>query len=205
MTFPTEWSDKENEEHVQHGVFRQQVRPVTVLRIGASALDFFHLLFTMNIVKAIVRKTNKYTQKCLRSAGKDPHSFENVTEIELLAYLGLVIAISLHSLHSIRDYWSTDWVLGVPTLARIISRDRFEIVTRFLNLNDDTLMPARGSPTFDKLYKVRPFVESIRANLLSQYMPHKQLSVDEAMIKFKGRSSLKQYMPKKPIKRGIKM
>ena len=36
-------------------------------------------------------------------------------------------------------------------------------------------------------------------------MPHKQLSVDEAMIKFKGRSSLKQYMPKKPIKRGIKM
>jgi hypothetical protein len=28
--------------------------------------------------------------------------------------------------------------------------------------------------------------------------------VDEAMIKFQGRSSLKQYMPKKPIKRGIK-
>ena len=36
-------------------------------------------------------------------------------------------------------------------------------------------------------------------------MPHKQLSVDEAMIKFKGRSSLKQYKPKKPIKRGINM
>ena len=132
---------------------------ITVLPIGASALDFFHLLFTMNIVKAIVRKTNKYTEQCLRSAGKDPHSFENVTEIELLAYLGLVIiAMSLHPFHSIRDYWSTDRVLGVPTLARIISRGLFEIITRFLHLNDDTLMPARGSPTFDKLYKVRPFV-----------------------------------------------
>ena len=28
---------------------------------------------------------------------------------------------------------------------------------------------------------------------------------DEAMIKFQGRSSLKQYMPMKPIKRGIKV
>ena len=29
--------------------------------------------------------------------------------------------------------------------------------------------------------------------------------MDEAMIKFKGRSALKQYMPMKPIKRGIKV
>ncbi len=32
-----------------------------------------------------------------------------------------------------------------------------------------------------------------------------ELFMDEAMLKFKGRSSLKQYMPNKPIKRGIKV
>ena len=37
------------------------------------------------------------------------------------------------------------------------------------------------------------------------YQPHKGVAVDEAMIKFQGRSSLKQYMPMKPIKRGIKV
>lgn len=31
------------------------------------------------------------------------------------------------------------------------------------------------------------------------------MSIDESMIKFKGRSSLKQYMPLKPIKRGYKV
>jgi hypothetical protein len=36
-------------------------------------------------------------------------------------------------------------------------------------------------------------------------LPSQQLAVDESMIKFKGRSSLKQYMPKKPIKRGYKV
>ena len=37
------------------------------------------------------------------------------------------------------------------------------------------------------------------------YHPNRDLAVDEAMIKFQGRSSLKQYMPMKPIKRGIKV
>ena len=37
------------------------------------------------------------------------------------------------------------------------------------------------------------------------YQPHCEVSVDEAMIKFQGRSSLKQYMPLKPVKCGIKV
>ena len=35
--------------------------------------------------------------------------------------------------------------------------------------------------------------------------PHRENSIDEAMVGFKGRSSLKQYVPKKPTKRGIKV
>lgn len=31
------------------------------------------------------------------------------------------------------------------------------------------------------------------------------MSADESMVKFKGRSGLKQYMPMKPIKRGFKV
>ncbi|KAJ8967366.1 hypothetical protein NQ314_002936 [Rhamnusium bicolor] len=34
---------------------------------------------------------------------------------------------------------------------------------------------------------------------------HEHVAIDESMIRFKGRSSLKQYMPKKPIKRGFKV
>lgn len=35
--------------------------------------------------------------------------------------------------------------------------------------------------------------------------PTQPNSIDEAMIPFKGRTSLKQYIPNKPIKRGIKV
>lgn len=37
------------------------------------------------------------------------------------------------------------------------------------------------------------------------YDPTKEQSVDESMVKFKGRSNLKQYLPNKPIKRGFKI
>ena len=197
--------EAEEEPEIVRGEFQQQVGAATVLPHAASALEFFLLMFSMNIVNHIVRETNKYAIQCLKAAGKDPSAFERVTDTELFAYFGLCIAMSLHLLHSIRDYWSQDWLLGVPTLARIMTVARFETITRYLHLNDNSMMPARGTRDFDKLFKVRPFLDSLHANFISQYMPHKQASIDEAMIKFKGRSSLKQYMPKKHIKRGIKM
>ena len=39
----------------------------------------------------------------------------------------------------------------------------------------------------------------------TSFIPGQNLSVDEAMIKYKGRSQIKQCMPKKPIKRGFKI
>ena len=35
--------------------------------------------------------------------------------------------------------------------------------------------------------------------------PSKEVSIDEAMIPFKGRSSMKQFMSNKPVKRGFKV
>ena len=40
---------------------------------------------------------------------------------------------------------------------------------------------------------------------LTVYNPHKEVSIDEAMIPFKGHSSMKQYIPNKPVKRGFKV
>ena len=67
------------------------------------------------------------------------------------------------------------------------------------------LMPKRGDPNFDKLYIVRPVIDALQKNCLKCYDPDDVMSVDESMISFKGRSSLKQYMPKKPIRRGYKV
>ena len=61
-------------------------------------------------------------------------------------------------------------------------------------------MVPRGSLGYDKLFKIRPLIEKLSAMFLAMYKPHHENSIDEAMVGFKGRSSLKQYMPKKPVR-----
>ena len=63
----------------------------------------------------------------------------------------------------------------------------------------------RGEEGHDHLEKVRPLIDHLSTKFLEAYEPHRDIAVDEAMIKFQGRSSLKQYMPLKPTKRGIKV
>ena len=67
-----------------------------------------------------------------------------------------------------------------------------------------TLVP-RGEDGHDRLGKVRPLIDHLSTKFAETYEPHRDVAVDEAMIKFQGRSSLKQYMPLKPTKRGIKV
>ena len=52
---------------------------------------------------------------------------------------------------------------------------------------------------------MRPVIDVLSKTFLDVYTPHATNSIDEAMIPSKGRSALKQYIPLKPIKRGIKV
>ena len=48
-------------------------------------------------------------------------------------------------------------------------------------------------------------LDILQQSFQNAHQPSQQVSVDEAMVRFKGRSSLKQYMSKKPIKRRFKI
>ena len=85
-----------------------------------------------------------------------------------------------------------------------MSSRRFELILRFLHLNDSEVQPSRGQQGFDKLYKLRPLLELLVKNYKDCYTPSQNLSIDESMISFKGRLSFLQYLPKKPHKWGMK-
>ena len=85
-----------------------------------------------------------------------------------------------------------------------MSSRRFELLLKFIHLNDSRKQPARGQPGYDKLYKVRPLLDAVVGNFQSSYSPSENLSIDESMVGFKGRLAFLQYMPKKPQKWGMK-
>ncbi len=166
---------------------------------SSSTRKFFKLVWPTSIILTLVHQTNLYATQ------KRVEHWEEVTVREMYAFLGFIIAMSIHRLPAINDYWSTEWILAVPQLASIYPRQRFWQLWTNLHLADNSAMPTRDSPNFDKLYKLRPLLNILQQAFLSNYYPSQEVSVDESMVRFKGRTSLKQYMPLKPIKRGIKI
>jgi hypothetical protein len=68
-----------------------------------------------------------------------------------------------------------------------------------LHFNDNTQMvPADFQANIDKLFKVRPLLQVVKqqCNNLEQEEFH---SIDEQIIPTKGRSNIRQYVPKKLI------
>ena len=119
--------------------------------------------------------------------------------------MGFMILMGINHLPEIRDYWSVCEYFRYAPIADRITRDRFEEITRYLHFVDNDSLPARGEEGYSRLQKVDPVISALKTNFQSAYYPHCELSIDEAMIPFKGRSSMKQYVPLKPVKRGFKV
>lgn len=169
-----------------------------------SVVKEIFLFFTTTVLQHIVDQSNKYALEFLDKVGRR-ESWTMITIEELLAYLGFMILMGIVKLPSIDDYWRRDEVFHYAPVANRISRDRFRELHRFLHFADNSLLLAPGTPDYDKLGKVRPLINLLAERFSTVCSPDKHVSIDEAMIPFKGRSTLKQYMPKKPVRRGIKV
>ena len=106
-------------------------------------------------------------------------------------------------LPSIGHYWKRDPLVHYSPIADRISHDRFRELSRYLHFVDNNTLLPWDSTEYDRLGKVRPLIDHLSQKFKSLYEVNREVTVDEAMIKFQGRSSLKQYMPLKPTKRGI--
>ncbi len=163
---------------------------------STSILETFKLFFTAAWLRLLVEQTNRYAVEVL---GERASSWEDVTDSEILAFLGFAILVGINQLPALAHYWRRDPIFHYAPIAERISRDRFTDIWRFLHLVDNSAMPDRSDPAYDRLFKVRPVITAIHNASRSNYRASQHHAIDEAMIAFKGRSCMKQYMPKKPI------
>ena len=139
-----------------------------------------------------------------RKGKVDPKWFP-VTHEELSAYIGIHIIMGIHTLPRITNYWSNDDSLSVQSVKRTMPRERFDKIMQYFCISDRRNEPGKNSPVYDKLYKIKPLLSMLETSYLVNYKPGCEISIDEAMVKFKGRIGFLQYLPMKPVKRGIKV
>ena len=80
-----------------------------------------------------------------------------------------------------------------------MSQDRFNLVWRYLHLTDnEAQVPAPENP--DRLQKVRWIFDYLNSKFRTMYTSYRDMTIDDSMVKFKGRLQFRQYMPAKPTK-----
>lgn len=162
-----------------------------------SPLECFQLFFTSTIISILVAQTNLYanTERAAKAPSPSNH-WKDVVVDEMLAYLGIHIAMGIVNLPNVRDFWSTEPILQHQWFGSIMSRDRFKQILRYFDCADQSGYIPRGQDGYDPLYKIRDVIDILLERFQALYNPNRELSIDESMIGTKCRVPFLQYMPK---------
>ena len=181
IPLPTAWTELLTQVPVKD--FTSTTGPT--VNIPQSPLEVFKLFFLDDLLDSIVEESNRYAAQVMGD-----ERYREWTKVK--AFFGFSILMGIEKLPSVDDYWSKDPLLHYPPIADRIPRWRFREISRYLHFVDNDA--PRGDPAHDRLGKVRPLVDHLGSKFEALDEPSKHVAVDEAMIKFQGRSSLKQYM-----------
>jgi hypothetical protein len=80
-----------------------------------------------------------------------------------------------------------------------MSLQRFKFFLRFIRFDD-----RQHRNKSDRLAPIRYVFERFTKQLPRHFIPSENLTIDEQLVPFRGRCSFVQYMPKKPVKYGLK-
>ena len=110
--------------------------------------------------------------------------------------------MGLHLVPTVDHYWSSDPLFRVQPVTDLMPIKRFNKLLQALHFDNNRSAHERNHPNYDKLHKVRPLLIKLNVLFSNQCVQSSSQSIDDEMILFKVRSSLKQYMQLKPVKRG---
>ena len=161
-------------------------------------LRVFELFWDSEVLDVLVQSTNAYAgEKCAGTRfGRRP--WRKVTEEEIKVFLALLIYMGTKRDCGSTKFWKGQ---GESWIFRAMSLERFSQIKRYLHISDPKLQLTR-SEWFDKL---EPLNSMVQSRCQKFYLPASNITVDEMMIRFGGRSHHTYRMPSKPITEGYKV
>lgn len=77
---------------------------------------------------------------------------------------------------------------------------RFKALLGMIHVSDPTELANN-----DKLQKIRPLLDHMASASKAFYQPNAEVTIDERMVKSKGRSGIRQFIANKPVRFGFKL
>lgn len=157
-----------------------------------TPLQLWECFFDEEVINMIVERTNEY-------AGQKYVPGFATSSGEIKTFLGILYLTGYHTLPSIRSYWSTQASLGCQIIKDAMSRNRFAQIKQNIHISDNKNLDPN-----DKFAKISPLNNMLNKKFMQFGIFAHHLSVDEQMIAYYGRHSLKMFIRGKPIRFGFK-
>ena len=74
-------------------------------------------------------------------------------------------------------------IFQTPVFSQTMSRNRFQLIQRYFHFNDSNAAGTRE----DHLYKIRTILDIVVNNFRINYLPDREVSLDECMFGWQGR------------------
>ena len=140
-----------------------------------------------------------------RYAAQSGKTFE-LSMDELRVFISVNFVMGYHKLPNLRSYWETGSpFFSVNFVANVMAREKFKEILGNLHFSNNEDAVPRYHQAHDRAFKVKWLIDHLNEPFLSSMEPEVEQSVDEHMIKYKGRSIMRQHIKNKPIKWGFRM
>ena len=123
-----------------------------------------------------------------------------------LFYPGLLM-MGVIRLPRINDYWSHAFSLDFFRNRLGIASTRLKALSKCLKFSDPEAddKNIKGEEGYDPIIEIRLLVSHMKEKCRTLFHPDRYFSIDERMLRFKGRHSMRQYIPCKPDPYGFKL
>ena len=172
-----------------------------------NPVEYFENYFDAEVITFLVTETNRFAKQ-FQAEKKDQlspqsriHKWYDTNDDEMKVFIGLLILQGIDSKLENTMYFSSRESISSPFFRRFMSGRRFDLLHKFLHLVDNTTItdgPAR------KVAKIKPFIDLILKKFMKNYIPSKNISIDESLLGWKGNLSWVQYIPAKRKRFGMK-
>ena len=148
---------------------------------------------TDKLIDHICKETKTY------AAPKGKHTFK-IDSNEVKSFLA-VLLLSGYIPYARRSMYREMCLDSRNTIVTsLFTRNRFLNVLQYLHLADNN----NPNPS-DKFSKVNPLLRMMNESCLENFIPEKNISIDESMVLYYGHHGCKQYFQNKPVKFGYKL
>ncbi|XP_033361397.1 piggyBac transposable element-derived protein 4-like [Bombus vosnesenskii] len=160
-------------------------------------LNLFFITFDNKFWEILVTETNRFADQTIHDELKKRYvddTWYPVTLDEIKAYYALCILMDQVKKSNIQLYWTKRAVLETPIFRQTMP------FMRFLHFSDNETDDSK-----DRLRKIRPVINFCNQKFKEIYTPNEYVSIDESLMKYKGRLAYKQFNPSKRARFGIKI